>query len=225
MRLSTHKILCIDRIRRQAFWDGQEPNQNEGILVSSPEVVANIPNRHVYRMMFMLAGCDGNGSFIAPKNYRYENSPMCIWVSRYEVLLRKVSEQHEKKGKFTNTLPPSPVSRHEVAVLSLATHKLAIGDVVNPINKFRVREDVVDDLARVAIPDPILGSHPFRRRPILWTKAVVLGGVRLPRYVAKLDFINHGMKFVVINDWCQLVVGDQRSAPDPEELVDYVVQK
>jgi hypothetical protein len=50
--------------------------------VSTPEVVAHIPDREVQGMIFVLAGCDGNGRFVAPKDYGNKKSAMGIWVVR-----------------------------------------------------------------------------------------------------------------------------------------------
>ena len=55
--------------------------------MGSPEVVVDVPNRKIDRVVVVLTGCHRNGCFVAPKDDRDEECPMCVQVSRYEVLL------------------------------------------------------------------------------------------------------------------------------------------
>ena len=51
------------------------------------EVVMYMPNGKVDWMIFLLAGCDRNSHFVAPKYDGDEESTMCVWIHRNEVLL------------------------------------------------------------------------------------------------------------------------------------------
>lgn len=73
------------------FRDGQKPNQNQSILVSSPDVVTCIADREVDRVVFVLAGCNGNGCFVAPEYDRNEDGSMCIWIEGNNILSNRIS--------------------------------------------------------------------------------------------------------------------------------------
>ena len=68
------------------FGNWQKTNQNQGVFVSSPNVVVNISDREVDRVVFMLAGCDRGCRLIASKDYRDKHCAMRINVCSDEVL-------------------------------------------------------------------------------------------------------------------------------------------
>jgi hypothetical protein len=67
--------------------DRKESNQSKCIPVSAPEVVADVSNRKIDWMIFMLASRHGNGRFVATKDDWNEKGSMYIWVGGNEVLL------------------------------------------------------------------------------------------------------------------------------------------
>ena len=83
----------------------------------------------------------------------------------------------DRCAKFTHTLRPSPVTRHEITVSPFTTLELLIRNVVNTVYQVWVREDVVYDFSWIAVPELILGSHPLRCGSFLRAVMVVLGGV------------------------------------------------
>jgi hypothetical protein len=111
-------------------------------------------------------------------------------------------------------LCPGPVSRHEVTITSLIVLKFAVRSVVDATGKVGVGKDIMDDLPGVTVPDLIIGGHPFRRGCVVWTEAIVSGSVGLPGYVAKFDGVDRCMKFMVVFNWCGVIVRDERSTPD-----------
>ena len=54
--------------------------------MSSPEVVVDIPNREINRMVIVLAGRHRNGRLVAPKDNGHKHCSMGIQVSRNKVL-------------------------------------------------------------------------------------------------------------------------------------------
>jgi hypothetical protein len=54
--------------------------------VSSVNVITNVPNRKVNRVIFMLAGCDRNSCLVAPKYDGDEHCSMGVWVEGNNVL-------------------------------------------------------------------------------------------------------------------------------------------
>jgi len=79
--------------------------------------------------------------------------------------------------RLTYTLFPGPVTRHEIAILPLTIHKVLVWNVIDPIGKIRVRENVVDNLSRITVPKLVFGGPPLWCWPIFWVEMVVLGGV------------------------------------------------
>ena len=73
------------------------------------------------------------------------------------------------------------------------------------------------------VPDLIISSHPFRCWSIIWSKAIVPNSVRLPGYMAELDRIDRCMEIVVVDNWCGVLMGEERGIPDTEKLVNGVV--
>ena len=53
----------------------------------SPDVVADVCNREVDRVVFMLAGCDRGCCLVASKDDRDKHCTVCINVRSDEVLL------------------------------------------------------------------------------------------------------------------------------------------
>ena len=64
----------------------QKANQNEGVLVGSPNVIMDIPNREVNWVVFMLASCNGNGRFVTSEYDGDEECSMGIDVNSNQVL-------------------------------------------------------------------------------------------------------------------------------------------
>jgi len=64
----------------------QEANQNEAILVCSPDMIMDVSDREVDGVVFLLAGCDGNSCFIASEYDGNEDSSVCINIYSDEVL-------------------------------------------------------------------------------------------------------------------------------------------
>ena len=92
--------------------------------------------------------------------------------------------------KLAYTLPPGPVARHKITVSSFAVLEVTVWSVVDVVGQIGVREDVVDDFSRIAVPELVLCGHPLGRGPVVWTETIVLGGVRLPGYIPKFDCID-----------------------------------
>ena len=72
---------------RITFGNRQEANQNEHILVGSLNVIMHVPNRKVDGVIFMLAGGDGHGRFVASQYNRDENRSVHIGVLGDDVLM------------------------------------------------------------------------------------------------------------------------------------------
>ena len=53
--------------------------------------------------------------------------------------------------------------------------------------------------------------------------ALTPSSVRLPGYMAELDRIDHCMEIVVVDNWCGVLMGEERGIPDTEKLVNGVV--
>jgi hypothetical protein len=82
--------------------------------------------------------------------------------------------------RSTYTLIPRPISAHKVAVLSLPILKVTVWCIVHTRDKLGVCEQVVNDLPGIAVPEFVLGVHPFRYRATIGTKPLVLSGIRSP---------------------------------------------
>ena len=67
--------------------DGQKTDQNEGILVSSANVIMHISNRKVDGMIFVLASCDRSGCFVASNYDGDEECSVRIDINGDEILL------------------------------------------------------------------------------------------------------------------------------------------
>jgi hypothetical protein len=148
--------------------------------VSSAEVVVDVPNREINGMVFLLTGCYGDSCFVAPKYYRNKKCAVHIRVNRNEVLsTKRVRDRAGAALQMKNTyaLCPGPVPRHEVTIATLAVLELAIRSVVNTSSQVGVGKDVVDDLARITVPDLIIGGHPFRCGPVFRREAIVPSSV------------------------------------------------
>ena len=61
------------------FWDWQEPNQDECILMSSLQVIMYVSNREVHQVVLMLAGPNRSNRFITAKYDRDKHRSMCVW--------------------------------------------------------------------------------------------------------------------------------------------------
>ena len=65
------KSPCL-RDERVTFGDGQKANQNKRMLVGTSNVVVDVPNRKVDRVVFLLAGRNRHGRFVAAQDDRNE---------------------------------------------------------------------------------------------------------------------------------------------------------
>ena len=74
----------------------------------------------------------------------------------------------------TYSLFPCPVPRHQITVLSLLAVEFLIWCVVNLALKIRMSEEVLDDIARIPVPDIITRSLPLRETGCFREGAVVL---------------------------------------------------
>ena len=120
----------------------------------------------------------------------------------------------------TYTLVPGPVSAHKVLILSFLILKVAVWSIVDVGGKLRVCKDVVDDQPGVAIPYLVFGRHPPWDWTILRTDPLILSSVRFPWNLSQFDCVDLCMKVLMINDRGEIAVGDERSAPDFEKLID-----
>ena len=98
-----------------------------------------------------------------------------------------------------------------------------VRNVVDAVGQIRICEDPVNHLARIAVVELILGSHPLRRGPIFWAETIVMHCVCLPWCAAKFDCIDRRVKIIVIKYRRSIIVRDQRCTPETEEIVNSVV--
>ena len=66
--------------------DGEETDQDESILVSSPDVITHIPDGEIDWMVFVLASCDGNSRLVASEYDGDEECSMRVGIYSDEVL-------------------------------------------------------------------------------------------------------------------------------------------
>jgi hypothetical protein len=65
----------------------QEANQDEGVLVSSSDVIAHVPDREIHGMIFLLASCDRDSRFVASKYGGNKERAVRIGIYGEDVLL------------------------------------------------------------------------------------------------------------------------------------------
>jgi len=130
-------------------------------------------------MIFLLASCNRNCRFVAPKYYRNEDCSVRVNINGNQILfvMGSVTTDATKNSMHTYALSPSPVPRHEVAISSFAILKLTVWNVVDVSSEIGVGKDVVDDLPRIAVPELVLGCHPFGRGSMLWIETLILNGI------------------------------------------------
>jgi hypothetical protein len=97
--------------------------------------------------------------------------------------------------------------------------EVAVWDIVYARGKLGVFEDVMNDFPRVTIPQLVFGRHPLRDWTSLRPEPLVLGSVGFPPNVPQSDRINLCMEVSVVRDWGSVVVGDEGSGPNVEELI------
>jgi hypothetical protein len=90
----------------------------------------------------------------------------------------------------THALVPSPVSAHEITILSFSILEVTVWSVVDTQGKLRVCKDVVDDLPGVAVPELVFGAHPLWYSATLRTEPLVLDSVRFPWDVSRSNCVN-----------------------------------
>ena len=66
--------------------DWQKTNQDEGILMSMPDVVLYVPDGEIHRMVLMLASCDRGCRFVRPNNDQDRGCAVHVSVGRYQIL-------------------------------------------------------------------------------------------------------------------------------------------
>jgi hypothetical protein len=107
-----------------------------------------------------------------------------------------------------------------VAILSLLVIKLPICCVVDVALKVRTSEKVLDDIARVPIPNVVPRSLPLGRTGCFGERTVILQVGVLPLDIANLDCIDLAMEISVVGDGRRVTVGNERGGTQFEELVD-----
>ena len=110
-------------------------------------------------------------------------------------------------------MSPCPISGHQVSVLPFLVIEFPIRDVVNMALKVWTCEDVLDDLARVPIPDVILCRLPFWMTSCPWEESFIFEVSMLPLNVAKVDRVDLSMEIEVVGDGDRVVMGDQCCSP------------
>ena len=109
-----HLLMCETTALRRykngslAFRNGQEPNQGESVLVSSSDVVTDVPNRKVDGMIFVLAGRHGNSGLVTPEYDRDKNCPMRVSVKGNDVLFQRVNLCFRIGGKVYVRIDSKP---------------------------------------------------------------------------------------------------------------------
>ena len=66
--------------------DWQKTNQDEGILMSAPDVVLYVPDGEIHRMVLMLASRNRGCRFVGPNNDWDKCCTVHVSVSRYQIL-------------------------------------------------------------------------------------------------------------------------------------------
>ena len=74
----------------------------------------------------------------------------------------------------TYSLFPCPIPRHQVAVLSLLTVEFLIWCIVDLALKIRTSKEVLDDVARIPVPDVVTCSLPLWETGCFREGAIVL---------------------------------------------------
>jgi hypothetical protein len=125
--------------------------------MSMMDIVVNIANRQVKRIILILSCGDGHSSFVAAKNYWYEHCPVSV-----SVLGNRIS------------LLPSPVTTHEVLPMPpLLGVELLEWNVIELTIEVLVCEQVVDKFLGVVVPNIIGFCHPQWDNAILGKGAII----------------------------------------------------
>jgi hypothetical protein len=83
---ATCKTMYFKKNTTLTLGNRQEANQDEGILVSSSDVIAHIPDREIHGMIFLLTSCDGDSRFVASKYGGNKECSMRISIYGDEIL-------------------------------------------------------------------------------------------------------------------------------------------
>ena len=83
----------------------------------------------------------------------------------------------------------------------------------------------MDYLPGVTVPELVFGFHPLWHRTTLRAEPLVLSGIRFPRDTPQPDCLDLCTEILIINDRGVVVVGDERGAPDLEELIYEVLRE
>lgn len=119
----------------------------------------------------------------------------------------------------THCLFPRPVTGHHVAVLPPLAVEFLIGRIIDVALKVRTSKKVLDNLARVPVPDVVPRCLPFRRTGRLGERAIVLEASVLPLNISNLDRIDLTMEISVVDDGRRAAMGNERGCPQLEEVV------
>lgn len=60
----------------ETFGDWEETEQHQRVLVCTSDMILDIPDREIYWVEVVLAGCDRNGCFVGSQDDRNEHRPM-----------------------------------------------------------------------------------------------------------------------------------------------------
>jgi hypothetical protein len=110
-------------------------------------------------------------------------------------------------------LTPCPISRHQIAVLSLIFAEFLVHHVVDVAVEVRSGQYVLDHLARVSKPYLVHRGLPLWRPSCPRDRAVVLELGALPPNIANLDGINLVVEVSVVGEGWSVVVGNERCGP------------
>jgi hypothetical protein len=125
----------------------------------------------------------------------------------------------------THTLPPYPVSRHHVAILAPLVVKFLIWGVVDVALEVWSCEKILDDVARVPIPNFVPRGLPLGRASCFGGRTVVFQADALPADVAHLDCVDLTKEIPVVVNGGRAAMGDKCCSPKLEELVDLSPRK
>ena len=78
--------LVVVRFLLRTFSDWEEPDQNQRIVVCPANIVVNIPNRQINRIIFMLTSGNRDCRFVRTEYDQDEHTPMHSWVHHNDIL-------------------------------------------------------------------------------------------------------------------------------------------
>ena len=86
--------------------------------------------------------------------------------------------------------------------------------------EIRAREDVLDDFARVPVPNVVLHSLPLWMAGCRREGTLIFEVIVLPLNVAEADHIDLSMKIEVVRNGGRVIVRDQCCGPQFQDVVD-----